>query len=729
VPSLRPGIVDRPALVDGLIHPGDQPVVLISAPTGYGKSTLLALWNERDERPFAWISLEPSHNDPVVLVADVLAALGAILDLPGDIGRGLEGPRPELEDIVLPSLAEACASADRSFVLVLQNVHLLTEARSLAVIRYLTERMPRGSQIALATQTDPAVGLASLRAHGELKEIRAFELALDDAEAAALMAAAGVELRPDQVARLVERAEGWPAAIYLAALSLRDREGAEVFVDRFAGTTRHVADYLSEDVLGRLSDEVVSFLLETSVLEELTASLCDAVTGRTDAEAQLRALERSNLFVVPLDEERGAYRYHHLFADYLRAESARTNADLIPRLHSRASRWYEDHGIIKRAIAHAVAAGEIGVAGSLVAGNWAIAAQRGQIETVRGWLGDFTSEQIAEHAPLAVAATWIAGLDGENEQALAYGRAALSGSWDGPMPDGSASLESAVAMMPQLAGVSEMRAAALRAVELEPPTSQWRSIALQRLGVAEALSGRFVDARAALHKAIDHTTGQNSTAGFSSAYLALVSLQEGDEEAAFAFTMRAHAIADRPGMRSFMPSIAGYGITANLLSRRGDLDGAARAAEHAIGLLPKVSDVSWWQQIVTRIVVAPALGRLGRYADAQEVLKGAAAVLAHHPDAGVLPDWYTDALHEVHPHRREPSPELSDAERRVLRLLASHMTLREIGQELYLSHNTVKSHAHSIYRKLGVSSRTDALRIARVTAADDVPAHSAGVGS
>jgi LuxR family maltose regulon positive regulatory protein len=324
-PPLRPGIVDRPVLLELITSASEAPVVLVSAPAGYGKTTLLALWRSRDVRPFGWLSLDATDNDPAELVAGVLAALEPIVDL-GDAMADL------------PSLVDACIESDSRFVLVLDDLHLVTDRRCHTLLGYLGERLPAGCQIALATRTDPPLPIASWRAHGRLAEVRVAELSLAVAEARAVLAAAGARLPDHQVAQLVERTEGWPAAIYLAALSIRGRPHARDFVDRFAGTSRHVADFLSEDVLARQPDDVIAFLLRTCVLDELTAARCNALTGRADADEMLRALERSNLFVVPLDEERRAYRYHHLFAQYLRAELARREPELVPVLRRRAVR-------------------------------------------------------------------------------------------------------------------------------------------------------------------------------------------------------------------------------------------------------------------------------------------------------------------------------------------------------------------------------------------------------
>ena len=662
-PLLRPGIVDRPLPIDGLLAAVHAPVVLVSAPAGYGKTTLLALWRARDERPFAWVSLDAGDNDPVALVAAVLGALDPVLALDRALAEALAVPEPPLEEVVLPSLVNACADAGRAFVLVLDDLHLVTDERSHAAIGYLAQRLPTGCQLALATRTEPALPLASLRAHGRLGEVRAAELSLRDAEAEALLAAAGVRLTDDRVARLLERTEGWPAAMYLAALSLRGRSQPEQFVDRFAGTSRHLADFLTEDVLGRQPDDVIDFLLHTCVLEELTGPLCDALTGGTGADATLRELERTNLFVVPLDQERLAYRYHHLFAQYLRAELARREPELVGELHRRAWRWYREHGLVGRAVAHAQACGDFDVAAELVAAEWLAMSVGGRGETLRSWVAGFDDVQIEGHAPLAIAAAWVTALAGERERSARFADAAQRGSWDGAMPDGSASLESALAIMSGafgLGGLSSMGAAAQRAVDLEPATSPWRPLALFILGVARTLQGELAAARDVLDEAVELAGGETTISAASLAYLAVIALQKGDDEAAWHHAQRSHAIVERPGLRNYLPSVCTYAVVANLLSRRGDLDGAAVAIERANELLPRLTEAYWWLMIEMRIRLAPVLAVLGRREEAARRLEEAEALLAARDDAGTLHDWHLEANRRLHDRRSGKSERLSD---------------------------------------------------------------------
>jgi len=715
-PPLRPGIVDRPELLRTLTSATHPPVVLVSAPAGYGKTTLLALWRDREKRAFAWVSLESSDNDPVALVAALVAALDPILNLDPLIKESLNAPQPALQDFVLPMLLDACSESE-PFVLVLDDLHLVSERRCHTVIGYLAERLPAGCQLALGTRTDPPLPLGSWRAHARLAELRAAELALGHDEAAALFAAADVHLSDGQVRRLVARTEGWPAALYLAALSLHARSDAEDFVERFAGTTKHIAEFLSEDVLDRQQYDVVAFLLRTCVLEELTPSLCGALADGVDADAMLRELERSNLFVVPLDEDRNAYRYHHLFAQYLRAELARRDPELLPELHRRASHWYREHGLTGRAIAHARASGDVDVAGDLVAAAWRTMGEAGLVETLRSWIAGFDDTQIEAHPALAIAAARIYAAAGDGERAMRFAEAARRGSWSGPMPDGTASLESALAMMSAafgLGGLSGMHAAARRAAELEPVESDWRGLALMLLGIAQTLEGDFSKARTALEESVVLKDG-TSTGSISLAYLALSNLHEGDEQEAVSHALRAHGIVERPGLHDYVPSICTYSVVAHLLARRGELDQAELALERANALLPRLSEAYWWQMIVTRILLAPVLVALDRQDEARTRLEEAQALLGVHSDAGELPDWQAKTMRMLGFSRGNvgPSQELSAAERRILRLLASDLSLREIGRELYLSMNTVKTHTRSIYRKLGVSSRAEAVAAGR----------------
>ncbi len=654
-PRLRPGIVDRPALVDGLRAAAHAPVVVLSAPAGYGKTTLLAQWQQRDERPFAWVSLDSGDDDPVTLVAAIVSALAPVLGVDEALAEALAVPDPALEDVVLPALVNRCVAATGELVLVLDDLHLVTARRSYAVIEYLVHWLPTHCQLALATRGEPPLPLARLRAQGRLAELRAGELALQAAEAKALLAAADVRLSKDQLAQLVGHTEGWPAAVYLAAMARRNRRHSRDFVERFTGTGRDIADFMAEEVLACQPHHVTEFLLRTSVLDELTGSLCDAVTGDSGAQAMLRELERINLFVVPLDEERVAYRYHHLLAGYLKAELTRRDPELLRELHRRASRWYREHGLIDRAVTHAQAARDFVEAADLVAAEWHAMSEGGHLETLRSWIAGFDDAQIEGHPPLAVAAAWIVALAGDGEQALRFADAAQHGTWNGPMPDGTASLESALGILFSafgLGGLSGMRAAAQRAAELERVGSRWRPLALFTLGVSQTLQGDFAQAREGLGEAVRLAGAETATGAASLAYLAVIAVQEGDEDTAWRHAQRSHTTVERPGLRNFLPSVCTHGVVAELLSRRGDLAGAVVAIGRAEELLPRLSGAYWWQRIESGIRLAPALAAVGRHEEAVRRLDEAETLLTERDDTGVLPHWHEEAARRVRGHRR-----------------------------------------------------------------------------
>ncbi len=720
-PPLRPGLVDRPYVIDRLVTSADVPVVLLSAPPGYGKTTALALWRRSDDRPFSWLSLEAADDVPLQLVRGVAAALDPLVGVDEDLAVTLAAGEPRLADRVLPGLVNAWARADRSLVLVLDDLHVVHNPASLDVVDYLAQHVPPGSQLALATRTDPALGLAGMRMHGRLVEVRVADLAYGEAEAGSALAAAGVDLTDDQVAGLVARTEGWPAAIYLAALSLRDRADPGAFVEHFTGTNRHVADVLSEDVLQRQPDDVVTFLLRTSILDDLTPELCDAVTGGGGAAETLRDLERSNLFVVPLDEDRIAYRYHHLFAEYLRAELSRREPQTVTELHRRAWRWYADHLLTARAVEHARASGDVTVAVDLVSSRFGAMYERGQIHIAQTFLAEIDRDVVEGHPPLAVAAAWLAAMTGESARAHRFLEVARRGSWEGPMPDGGSCLESAVALATATfgsQGLTEMEEAATTAVELEPFANHWRALALTLHGAALTLRGHHDPAEQCLAAAVPIASERSATRAHALANLALLRARRGDLDGAWEHARSAHDIVDIPTMRTYTPSVTTYAVLAHVLAEQRQRDEAIKHADQAEAILAGASEGFWWLLASARLVLASALARLGRRDDADRHLVEVDRLVRVHPDCGQLSAWLGAAHTQVASTltTAQPGAPLSAAEQRVLRLLASDLTLREIGRELHLSLNTVKTHTHAIYRKLNASSRTEAVHTAHALA-------------
>ena len=373
VPGPRPGLVPRPRLADRLDEGLGRGLVLVCAPAGSGKTALLAGWARCGPRPAAWLSLDAGDNDPARFWRHAVAALDRVC--PGIAERvgPLLGPPPppSFEGLVTALINELAAQPDAGEVaLVLDDYHLIGSQPVHASVEFLLEHRPPGLRLVLASRSDPPLALARRRARGQLAEVRAADLRFTIGEAAALLqqvvAAPDMALPDAAVAALAARTEGWAAGLQLAALSLRGQADVTGFVAAFTGSHRYVLDFLAEEVLERQSEQVRAFLLETSVLERLSGPLCDAVTGRTGSQALLERVERAGLFLVPLDEVRGWWRYHHLFADLLRARLQDEQPSRVAPLHRNAAAWSEEHGLADEAIRHAVAAGEMTWAARLI---------------------------------------------------------------------------------------------------------------------------------------------------------------------------------------------------------------------------------------------------------------------------------------------------------------------------------------------------------------------------
>jgi LuxR family maltose regulon positive regulatory protein len=410
VPRSGRGQVPRPRLSERLNRGTTSKLMLVSAPAGFGKTTLVAEWlaaepgSPAGERRAAWLSLDPGDSDPASFWTYVIAALRTAGPGVGDDALALlHAPRPPPIETVLTTLLNDLAAAPGDIVLVLDDYHVIDARQVHDGVAFLLDHLPPSLHLVIISRADPALPLPRLRARGELTEIRAAELRFTPDEAAAyLNGMMGLQLTALDVAALEGRTEGWIAALQLAALSMQGRDDIAGFISGFAGDDRYVVDYLVEEVLQRQSDDVQAFLLQTSVLGRLSGSLCNAVTGHAGGKAVLEALDRGNLFLVPLDDRRQWYRYHHLFADVLQARLLDEHPGQVPDLHRRASAWYEQAGELSVAIGHALAAGDLERAADLV--ELAIPALRRsrQEATVRRWLRLIPDELVRVRPVLGV---------------------------------------------------------------------------------------------------------------------------------------------------------------------------------------------------------------------------------------------------------------------------------------------------------------------------------------
>ena len=391
IPRPRPNLVARPRLREILVAGERHALTLVSAPAGFGKTTLLAEWLDGrwgDEGSVAWVSLDESDNDPARFLTYLITALQ---NVEVGIGEGvlasLRSPQSPAVEAVVGALVNELAEVSREFTIVFDDYHLIGSEAVHEAISFLIEHMPENVRLVVAGRTDPPLPLPRLRARDQMTELRAAELRFTTEEATAFLDdVMGLVLSERDVAALEEVTEGWVAALQLAALSMRDREDVSGFIEAFSGSNRHVLDFLAEEVLERQPEGVRGFLLRTSVLERMTAPLCEALTGRDDGQERLERLERENLFVVPLDDERRWYRYHHLFADFLRGRLGYESPELAGELHLRASGWFEDNGHLAEAIGHALSAPDHERAAHLIEQGIKEAWSRGEGPTILGWL-------------------------------------------------------------------------------------------------------------------------------------------------------------------------------------------------------------------------------------------------------------------------------------------------------------------------------------------------------
>ncbi|MDQ5854715.1 MAG: helix-turn-helix transcriptional regulator, partial [Chloroflexota bacterium] len=408
IPPPRPHAVLRSCLIERLNAGLHRKLTLISAPAGFGKSTLVSAWVTGCGRPVAWLSLDEGDSDPTRFLTYLVAAVQTIAPAVGHgVLQVLQSAQPPPIDVILTALLNELTTLPNNVVLVLDDYHLIDATPVDDALAFLIEHLPPQLHLVLATREDPQLPLARLRVRGQMTELRSADLRFTPAEAAVfLKEVMGLDLTAQDIAALEERTEGWIAGLQLAGLSLQGRQDVPGFIRAFAGDHRYIMDYLVDEVLRRQPDPVRDFLLHTAILDRLSGPLCDAVTGQEDGTARLEALERGNFFVVPLDDRRHWYRYHHLFAEVLAAHLREEQPDRVALLHRRASEWYEQHGAAAGAIRHALAAADFARAADLVERAVPTMHRSRQEAMLLGWLKALPDELIRCRPVLSA---WYAG--------------------------------------------------------------------------------------------------------------------------------------------------------------------------------------------------------------------------------------------------------------------------------------------------------------------------------
>ncbi|MGH8974049.1 MAG: LuxR C-terminal-related transcriptional regulator, partial [Acidimicrobiia bacterium] len=581
---VRRELVARGALLQLLGAGPPRRLTLIRAPAGWGKSTLVADWHASagETRPFAWLALDHGDNDPVRFWTYVIEALRT---LHPEIGMSslvfLQAPGVSLVDRVLPILINELATLLGPAVLVVEDYHLISNAEIHESVAFFVEHSPPGLELVLSARSQPLLPLGRLRAHGELLEIGTDELRFSPAEAAALLNDLhGLELAPGDVARLRERTEGWAAGLYLAALSLRGQSDGHAFVAAFAGDDRHLVDYLSAEVLAGQPEDVRRFLLGTSVVDRLCAPLCDALTGGVGSARMLRDIERSNLFLVPLDTKREWYRYHHLFGELLRLELTAAEPELVPVLHRRAAAWLLGAGFVSEGIHHTIAAGDLADAGELIAQHWALTLLgAGGDRTVESWLCALPEDTLRGDIRLCFARCFIGLSLGRLNEVEKWLAVAESAPLPGPFRDGVTSVPGALACVrASLAWLTGDAGGALQEGDqvLAAETGPWRAIGVAVIGLAHAARGGWEEAQkwageyASIGRETGHYLNQVSGLGIVSACHA----ELGQWQAAADVAQTALALGARHGISEHWCSAQAHLARGLVLERGGELEAA-----------------------------------------------------------------------------------------------------------------------------------------------------------
>src|SRR5215213_6007540 len=716
----RPEQIVRRGLLELLHDALESKVSVISAPTGYGKTTLLAHWRQVEEADlsFAWVSLDEQDDDLVRLWRHIVESLRRVIpdeDFGADVLVRMNAMGESFVEATLPTLINEIGELSHPVVLVLDDYQSISAAEAHESVVFFVQHLPDNFHLVISSRSDPPLPLGLLRARGERNEIRAEQLAFSEEEADCLLnEKMGLNIGPDDLSVLLERTEGWPAGIYLASLSLQDKEDKHACVASFRGSDRYIVGLLGEEVLAGLTEEVRQFLLRTSVLRTMKGPLCEAVTGREDSAFLLRSLARSNLFVVALDEQGEWYRYHHLFSELLLFELESSEPDLVPTLRKRADEWLEGAGFFEGAIRQAIAATDYERVGLLITRHWYEYVSAGQTATVERWLESLPEEMIIHDAALALVKAWICALGGRREESVRFLTLAESIPYEGPLPDGTASVESGMAILRATfahGSVQSALEAARHAAELEPgESSPWAALVRFVLGSCLYLSGDPAGARKPLEEALALTEdGQRLVGVVTLSFLSFVAGDEGHLEEAESRARTAQALVER--LRSYeipQTSLAPIAL-GRALAERGRLEEAQKELESGLSARRRLPGLSPWPTLIGLLALAPVLSARGDRVGAGEVLDEAQATLAPFgDDTGILPELLEREERKLRRHRPREGQldgELTQRELDVLGLLIGELSTRQMAQSLYIAPSTVRTQVKSIYRKLGVSSR------------------------
>ena len=716
-PFTRSGTVAKADAIARL-RAASAPLATVVAPAGYGKTTFLAHWADADPRPFAWVALDGRDDDSaVVFLRYIVAAIHRVQPLPPDVFDALSGPGASAWTTRVPRVGSALAALENQLVLVLDDLHRVANPSCLDALAGLFRYIPAGSTIAVASREEPPLPLGRWRAQGSVHEIGVKDLRLDDQEAALLLESAGIELDASDLSELTVRTEGWPAGLYLAALSLQAGGTSPAGADAFNGDDRFVSDYFRSELLSRLPAAETQFLLYTSVLDGMSGALCDAVLETTGSARTLERLGRKNGFVVPLDRRGEWYRYHHLFGQLLRDELERREPDVVQTLNGRAMAWCAANDMTEAAVVYGHAAGETETIAGLIDAVGLPLYYDGRMETLEEWLGWFGEDELVRYPALAVYGAWLRALTGRSGDAEAWLALADRATSTIPLSDGSATIQPWVAtlranMMQN--GVEQAVADASLALEQLPHEAPYRSTAFLARGVAHALLGetdRAADDFAASIE-LGLALGSVEEVFIAQSQLALLAARRGAWAEAAERSHAAQTLVAETGLSDYSTSAIVHVAIARVALHQVRHAEARAALARAHRLRPMLDHGLPWMTVQVGLELTRVHLALGEAAAARTLLTETERVLELRPDLGFLVEdtrELRDRLAATEGPTGAWAMSLTAAELRLLPYLATHLTFPEIASRLFISRNTVKTEAVSIYRKLTASSRSEAV--------------------
>ena len=636
----------RPRVRGVLDRHGGRRLTLVSAPAGFGKTTLLGEWAEErlaQGESIAWVSLEESDNDPARFLTYLVAALRAVEEGTGEgVLASLRSPELPPVEAVVGALVNDLAEVPQEIAVVLDDYHVIDAELVHEATTFLLEHLPENVHLVVAGRTDPPLPLPRVRARGQMTEIRAADLRFTPEEATAFLGdVMGLALSARDVAALGEMTEGWAAALQLVAISMQDREDASAFVESFSGSNRHVLDFLAEEVLERQPEPVRDFLLRTSILERLSGPLCDALIGASDGQTMLERLERDNLFVVPLDDDRRWYRYHHLFADFLRGRLLREHPERVAESHRRAASWYEREGWASEAVEHALAAGDYQWTARLIEQHTQVLVLRGEGATMDRWLSALPAGLVRSRPRLSLArAIWalIGGRTDEVDGLLTDAERALATTdqpHEAPVEETAGGLANVSGTVAQLrAELARQRGDAERAIRFAQQAlahagegdPYLRYLSRWNLAVATLMHGRVGEAEETLADLVRDpwASGPNRYFAVRACYtLGQAQRAQGRLSAALQTCQEALELADEAGLRA-AAGVAHVGL-AEVMYERNELDDALKHATEGVALCRRLG---YAQQLVTSLTVLAWIWQArGDQADALEAMGEAERVL------------------------------------------------------------------------------------------------------